>query len=49
MEKITKNTFDPSVYNPALFTAYKIIKKVIKYTLYAAILYFAFEGFMAWE
>ncbi|WP_256379103.1 hypothetical protein [Chitinophaga sp. SYP-B3965] len=29
--------------------AYKVIKKVIKYTLYAAIIYFAIEGFIAWE
>ncbi len=32
---------------PAL--AYTIAKKVIKYAIYFAILYFAYEGFMAWD
>lgn len=41
MEQVTEKVFNSATY--------KIIKKVIKYTLYAAIIYFAFEGFMAWD
>lgn len=44
-----KTKFDSSVYNHYLFTGYKATKKIIKYGFYIALLYFAFEGFMAWE
>lgn len=45
MEQVTKPVVEKSV----AFDTYKIMKKVIKYTIYAAIIYFAFEGFMAWD
>ncbi|MCT2562806.1 hypothetical protein [Chryseobacterium herbae] len=34
---------------PLLFRTYKLSKKIIKYTLFITILYFAYEGFMAWN
>lgn len=49
MEQEAKKTFDKSVYNPILFKGYKVAKKILKYSIYIAILYFAYEGFMAWE
>jgi HEPN domain-containing protein len=49
MEQTTKVTFDKSIYNPLLFKSYKVAKKILKYSLYALLLYFAYEGFMAWE
>lgn len=49
MEQTTKATFDRSAYNPVLFKSYKVIKKLIKYSLYIALMYFAYEGFMAWD
>lgn len=33
--------------NPALLTSYKLMKKIIKYSLYILIFYFAVKGFMA--
>ena len=47
--KQRKDTFDKSVYNPFLFKSYKVAKKILKYSLYIILLYFAYEGFMAWE
>lgn len=41
--------FDKSAYNPVVFKSYKIFKKVVKYAFYLTIIYFAYEGFMAWE
>lgn len=49
MEQVTKKPFDKSAYNPIVFTCYKIAKKLLKYSIYIAILYFAYEGFMAWK
>ncbi len=49
MEQAPKTTFDKSMYNPYLFATYKAIKKIIKYSFYIAILYFAYQGFMAWD
>ncbi len=49
MEQTTKPLFHKSVYNPILFKSYKIAKKILKYSIYIAILYFAYEGFMEWE
>lgn len=49
MEQTTKLPFDKSASNPILFKSYKIIKKVLKYSFYIAIIYFAYKGFMAWE
>lgn len=49
MEKVTKKTFDKSVYNPYVFATFKTIKKFLTYSFYIAILYFAYEGFMAWK
>lgn len=34
---------------PLLFKTYKLSKKIIKYALFITILYFAYEGFMAWN
>ena len=47
--KQTKITFDKSAYNPILFKSYKITKKILKYSLYILVLYFAFQGFMGWK
>lgn len=49
MEQAAKTTFDKSAYNPYLFIMYKSVKKILKYSIYIAILYFAYEGFMAWD
>ncbi|HEY0177177.1 MAG TPA: hypothetical protein VGC08_12415 [Pedobacter sp.] len=49
MEQTTKHSFDKSVYHPVLFKSYKLAKKVLKYSLYVVLLYFAYEGFMGWE
>ncbi len=49
MEQTTKAPFDKSIYNPIVFKAYKVSKKMVKYSLYIAILYFAYKGFMAWD
>lgn len=49
MEQVTKTSFNKSAYNPVLFRSYKIAKKLIKYSFYIALLYFAYEGFMAWD
>ena len=49
MEQTTKATFDKSVYHPVLFKSYKTVKKMIKYSFYAVVLYIIYEGFMSWE
>ncbi|QSW90457.1 hypothetical protein J0383_06515 [Flavobacterium endoglycinae] len=49
MKQTTKTTFDKSSYNPLLFKSYKAAKKFLKYSLYAIVLYFAYEGFMGWQ
>lgn len=49
MEQTTKTTFDKSAYNPVLFTSYKIVKKLIKYSFYIALIYLTYEAFMAWD
>ena len=49
MEQTSKTAFDKSVYNPVLFKSYKAAKKLIKYGFYIALIYFAYEGFMAWD
>lgn len=49
MEQAQKPAFDKSVYNPVFFKSYKIAKKILKYTIYAIVIYFAYEGFMAWD
>jgi len=33
--------------SPGLLTSYKLMKKIIKYSLYILIFYFAVKGFMA--
>ncbi|PIF47193.1 hypothetical protein CLU96_4242 [Chryseobacterium sp. 52] len=35
--------------SPLLFKAYTLTKKIIKYSLFIMILYFAYKGFMAWN
>lgn len=49
MEQTRKGNFDKSVYHPVVFKSYKITKKLIKYGFYIALIYFTYEGFMAWE
>jgi hypothetical protein len=49
MEQITKTVFSKQAFHPILFKIYEVVKKVIKYSLYIALFYFAYEGFMAWE
>lgn len=34
---------------PILYGFYKLSKKIIKYSLFITILYFAYKGFMAWN
>lgn len=36
-------------YNSNAFKAYKIAKKILKYSFYFTLFYFAYEGFMAWD
>jgi len=43
MEQTTKTTFNKSDYNPILFKGYKIVKKILKSSLYAGILYLAYR------
>jgi len=47
MEHTTKAPFDKSVYHPVLFKSYKTVKKILKYSLYAPVLYFIYEEFMS--
>lgn len=49
MKKASDQSFEKTAYSPVLFTTYKVLKKIGKYSLYIAIAYFAIEGFMAWE
>ena len=49
MEQTVKTNFDKSAYNPVVFKSYKIVKKLIKYSFYTAVIYFAYEGFMSWD
>lgn len=49
MEQETKKAAGTFSYDPAIVAAWKITKKVIKYFVYFVIIYFAIEGFMAWE
>lgn len=49
MEQETKKATGTFDYAPAIIIGWKITKKVIKYFVYFTIIYFAIEGFMAWE
>ncbi|WP_430405648.1 hypothetical protein [Fluviicola sp.] len=49
MEQTAKTTANKWGMNPLLFKSYKVAKKLIKYSVYIAVLYFAYEGFMAWK
>lgn len=49
MEQITKPAFNKQAFHPILFKTYEVVKKVIKYSIYIALFYFAYEGFMAWK
>lgn len=49
MEQAAKKTFNKLAWHPIQFQGYKIIKRTIKYSIYIIILYFAYEGFMAWQ
>lgn len=49
MEQSTEQKDNKLVNNPILSKSYKVVKKVLKYCGYATILYFAYEGFMAWK
>ncbi len=49
MEQVSKKPFDKPDYNPVVFKTYKVIKKVVKYSICIAINYFAYKGFMAWK
>lgn len=44
-----KTTRHPQGDTPLWYISYKIVKKIVKYSFYAVILYFAYEGFMAWD
>lgn len=49
MEKVTPTAFRKQDDNSYAFRAYKIAKKILKYSFYAVLFYFAYEGFMAWD
>lgn len=49
MEKLAKKEFDKSMYNSVVFRSYKIVKKLIKYSFYFLLIYFAYQGFMQWD
>lgn len=44
-----KNSSNNNTTNKILFDGYQIFKKVIKYSCYLALIYFAYKGFMAWD
>jgi hypothetical protein len=51
-QKVTapvKASLDKPAYNPILLMSYKVARKILKYGLYITLLYFAYEGFMAWK
>ncbi len=43
-----KNLFNNTNDYPFVFGTYQTFKKVLKYGLYIAIIYFAYEGFRTW-
>ena len=47
--KTQSKIFDPANKHPTAVKAYQIFKKIVKYTLFIIVAYFAYEGFMAWE
>lgn len=49
MEQTSKKTANKSVNYPIISKSYKVAKKLLKYSAYVTVLYFAFEGFMAWK
>lgn len=49
MEQSTETQLNAPTYHPIVFTTYKVIKKVVKYSIYFAVIYFAYKGFMAWD
>jgi len=49
MKTTVKLPFNKTNFNPLVFKTYKAIKKGLKYSIYLALLYFAYEGFMAWD
>jgi hypothetical protein len=49
MDQFLKPTADQDAAAKFKSTAYRIVAKVFKYSFYITVLYFAYEGFMAWE
>lgn len=49
MEQTSQAGFRKQDYNSNAFKTYKIAKKILKYSFYFALFYFASAGFMAWD
>jgi len=49
MDRTETTSFDKPGYNPILLMSYKVAKKILKYSLYITLFYFAYKGFMAWK
>lgn len=49
MKRIAEKNNNKSSKNSLLHTSYNVLKKVVKYSFYLAILYFAYQGFMDWR
>ena len=49
MEPTAERPFNKTVYHPVVFKSYRIIKKILKYSMYGIVIYFACEGFMSWK
>jgi hypothetical protein len=49
MKNSTEKNSINSANNQMISKSYKVLKKIVKYCAYAALLYFAYQGFMAWK
>ncbi len=49
MEQIAKESYGKAGYKSLLVNGYRVIKKLVKYTTYCVLIYFAWRGFMAWK
>ena len=49
MEQTEKKPANKPAYKKVLSGSYKVIKKVVKYGTYIALIYFAYKGFMTWK
>jgi hypothetical protein len=49
MNQLTTTPDHKPELSPVAATVYLVFKKAVKYSLYLALCYFAYEGFMHWE